>query len=333
MSFDKERKEIIYWAKLLYEKGFITARSGNISYKVAPDKLLVTSHDCYLGHLQEDDILLSDFKGNILEKKGELTSEKELHLQIQKRFGETRVILHTHPPFTTAFFHYFEKLDIFSFEAKFYLGQIKVIPQETPIVTDIKPVVSALENTNLVVLKDHGAVAMGSGFKEAFSLLELLEEQAKVNLTMKSAQGLKRDGSSESRRDEPSGPEGKRYKLMSKEHVSRLIEVVNNDPEAQELGKRYRLTCTLAIKDQDSQDCVRFHYQDGRIEKVDDSPEAEFVIIGKREMLKKVFNREIEPFVAATQGKVKTKGDFSKMGQWYPVLVRTFKLWEEAPVE
>ena len=61
MSFDKERKEIIYWAKLLYEKGFVTARSGNISSKAGPDKLLITSHDCYLGHLQEDDILLSDF--------------------------------------------------------------------------------------------------------------------------------------------------------------------------------------------------------------------------------------------------------------------------------
>jgi len=37
--------------------------------------------------------------------------------------------------------------------------------------------------------------------------------------------------------------------------------------------------------------------------------------------------------VASTQGKIKTEGDFTKMSKWYPVLVRTFQLWEEAPVE
>jgi putative sterol carrier protein len=67
--------------------------------------------------------------------------------------------------------------------------------------------------------------------------------------------------------------------------------------------------------------------------KIDNDENAEFVIIGKPEILRKVFNREIDPFVASTQGKVKTKGDFAKMSKWYPVMVRTFKLWEQAPVE
>ena len=126
---------------------------------------------------------------------------------------------------------------------------------------------------------------------------------------------------------------GRKYVLLSKEHADRLVELVNNDKEAQDLGRKYDLTCSLAVKNTDTGDCVCFYYKQGRIVKVDSSEKADFIVLGKPDILRKVFNREIDPFVASTQGKVKTKGDFTKMSKWYPVLVRTFKLWEQAPVE
>jgi len=185
MDFDKERKEVIWWARLLNERGFVTARSGNISYKIAPDKIFITAHDSYLGHLEEEDVLLIDAEGTVLEGKREITSEKRLHLDIHRAFADHKVILHAHSPFTVALFHYFESLDIFSFEAECYLGNVTVIPQDSPTVTDTKPVVEALGGSQIVVLKNHGVVSVGRDFKEPFSLIELLEEQAKVNLTMR----------------------------------------------------------------------------------------------------------------------------------------------------
>ena len=50
------------------------------------------------------------------------------------------------------------------------------MPQNTPSIVNIEPVLKALENNSIVVLGNHGVVAMGSSFKEAFSLIELLEE-------------------------------------------------------------------------------------------------------------------------------------------------------------
>ena len=126
---DKQKEQIIYWARRLNERGLISARSGNISLKT--DKgILITAHDCYLGELSYEDILMVDSKGNVLEGKGEATSEKNLHLGIHRKFPHVKVVLHSHSPYTVAFFHYFGRLDIFSFEAKFYLGEIKVVPQE-----------------------------------------------------------------------------------------------------------------------------------------------------------------------------------------------------------
>ncbi|MCM8757702.1 MAG: class II aldolase/adducin family protein [Candidatus Omnitrophica bacterium] len=326
MSYNKNKEELIYWAKLLNQKGFVSSRSGNVSLKVDIDKILITAHDCYLGYLTEDEILCVNLKGEILEGNREITSEKLLHLDIHNRFKDVKVVLHAHPPHTIAFFHYFSDLDMFSFEAKFYLKNIKVIPQDTPIVTNTLSVLKALENSNIVVLKDHGIVSIGRDFKSSFGLIELLEEQAKVNLLIKDFK--KSEAKSIVKEIPPKG-----YKLVSEEHIQKLIDLVNNDREAQELGKVYDLTCTLAVKNQDLNKAVCFYYEKGMIIKTDDNEDAEFVIIGREEILKKIFNRQLDPFVASTQGKVKTKGDFTKMSKWYPVLVRTFKLWEEAPVE
>jgi len=331
LSYRKEKKEIIRWAKALNQKSLVTARSGNISRRVAPEKVLITSHDSYLGYLEEEELLLVDLEGKVLEGKLDVTSEKELHLSVYNKFKEAGVVLHTHSPFSTAFFHYFDKLDIFSFEAKFYLGDVKVITQETPTVADIKPVLEALESGNIVVLKNHGIISVGKNFKEALSLIELLEEQARVNITVRGSEfSVKPQGS---KPDSKIINSGQRVKMLSSEHSKRLMELVNSDKEVQELGKKYDLTCTLAVKNQENGNVICFHYESGKIIKVDNSENADFVIIGKEEILKKVFNREVDPFVASTQGKVKTKGDFAKMSKWYPVLVKTFKLWEQAPVE
>ncbi|MBL7081465.1 MAG: class II aldolase/adducin family protein [Candidatus Omnitrophica bacterium] len=185
MSLKKERQEIIYWAHLLNQKGFVSGRSGNISKRLAPHRILITSHNSFLGYLEEKEILLLDLKGKVLEGNLKPTSEKKLHLRIHKKFPDHKVIIHAHSPYTVTLFHYFKKLDKFCFEAKFYLGKIEVLTQSTPTVIEIEPVLKALEKNNIVVLKDHGVVSVGDNFKEAFSLIELLEEQAKINLMLR----------------------------------------------------------------------------------------------------------------------------------------------------
>ena len=332
MSFDKQRRQIAFWARHLNRKGFVAARSGNLSLRVDHDKVLITSHDSYLGFLEKNEVLLTDLDANVLEGDLSPAVEKDLHLGIYKSFDDVRAVIHSHSPLTTAYFHYFTSLNTFSFESRFYLGALQVVPQYTPTVTDIAPVISALEKSSIVVLQNHGVVSMGKDFKEAYGLMELLEEQAKVNFMIRSSQ-IPAETQSEKSALLSEDKVLKRHKLLSEDHVRYLMELVNNDREAQELGKRHGLSCTLAVKIQDTGKVARFHYVEGSITGVDNDQDAEFLITGKEDLLKMIFNGEIDPFVASTQGKVKTQGDFAKMSRWYPALLRTFKLWENAPVE
>ncbi len=330
MSYEAEKREIIRWAKILNERGFVSGCGGNISLKVSEDAILITAHEAYLGFLEPDEILLLSLDGEILEGKKSPTVEKEAHIEIHKEFKEQKVVIHAHSPFTVAYFSIFYELKFFSFEAKLFLGKVPKIPQNTPTIGEIPKIKKALLNSNIIVLENHGVISIGKSFKEAFSLVELLEEQAKIGIFTK----IYEDAKKKMEKDLPKveKPEIIKYKLLSKEHIERLKEIVNGDKQAQDLGKRYNLTCTIAIKNLDTGDVARFVYKEGKIIETDKSEDADFLIYGKEEMLKKIFNREIDPFVAAAQKKVKTKGDFSKMSKWYPVLVRTFKLWEMAPV-
>jgi len=186
MKFIKEKEEIIKWGQLLNQRRLLTAKNGNLSLRVQDKQLLITAHDSYLGFLEEEEILLCDLEGTLSGSKKEITTESNLHLGIYKRYPDIKVVLHAHSPATTAFFSLFDSLKSFSFETKFYLSDLQIIPQSRPTVIDVDPVIDALSESKIVVLKNHGVVAVGGSFKEAFGLLELLEEQAKINFMINS---------------------------------------------------------------------------------------------------------------------------------------------------
>jgi L-fuculose-phosphate aldolase len=181
MSYEKEKEEIIFWGRQLYQSGLNSGSSGNISKRIG-ENLLITAHGSYLGFLNREDIILMDKRGEVLDGDKESSSEKPLHLAVYNDFPENSVVIHVHSPYTTYYFHYFDTLNFISFEEKFNLGNIIAIPQATPTVTDISPVINALEKNDIVVLKNHGVVAIGKNFVSTFSLIELLEINVRLNL-------------------------------------------------------------------------------------------------------------------------------------------------------
>jgi L-fuculose-phosphate aldolase len=329
MSHEKEKQEIIFWGAQFYHRGINYGRSGNISRRVG-NKILITAHESYLGFLQEDDILVMDREGNMVEGDKEPTSEKPLHVSVYQQFPQKKVAIHVHPPCTVHYFHYHDALTPTTLEERVYLGKVKAIAQQTATITDIEPVHQALSNNDIVVIKDHGVVAIGSDFQYTFSLIELLEVNARVHLiTMGSPAG---DAQEEEK--QRTKKILKKYKLFSREHIAALVEVINNDGEAQSLGKEYDLTTVICTKVTDGEEVFSFHYQQGRIVAVDYSEDsASFIFAAARATWKKIFAGDLDPFVAKTQGKIKLAGDFNLLSRWFPVFDRTFSLWRELPLE
>ena len=122
--------------------------------------------------------------------------------------------------------------------------------------------------------------------------------------------------------------------VFSQEHISRMVDSINRDEEAQRLGKANHLTVRYAIKLLDDGRVHNFHFQEGEIVRVTNDEDAEFVIAGRRQQWVPVFNGLIDPFAATTQKKLKLqKGSIGDLSKWYPPFYRIFALWKQTPVE
>ncbi len=171
------KEEIINTAKKLYGRSLAVAASGNISARLSDETILISCAQAQLAELDFSDIVKVDTSGKNSPEKAP-SSELSLHSLVYQNFKVSKV-LHCHPPLANGYFAVKDSLLPVTFEARFYLGGIPVIRQQTPTVTKPQEVVEALKASNIVVLKNHGVVAVGDDFSKMLSLVETLEEAIK----------------------------------------------------------------------------------------------------------------------------------------------------------
>ncbi|MBI5024282.1 MAG: class II aldolase/adducin family protein [Candidatus Omnitrophica bacterium] len=329
-QFQDLKEEMITIGQLLWRKDLASGLNGNISRRVDKGTILLTAHGTCLGNLEEKDILAMRLDGQLLDA-GSVSTEKLLHTEIYKNFPDARAVIHTHTTYTSAFFLANETFVPRIFEAKFYLGEIKGIPQTTPAVTDAGPVVECFKKNNIVVLRNHGVAAKGENLFDCFLLIQALEEAVKTEAVSRLFSGDRGQGTGD--RKIPVNSAAKKYKLFSQEQMDDIVKLVNADTQLKELGEKTKMTMDLAVKLNETGQTYSFRFENGRIANVGHDDNAEFLITAPESVWRAVFNREIDPFVATTQKKMNLRGDFAKISKWYAPCSRVFELWHEVPVE
>jgi len=173
------KDQIIRAGKKLYARSLVVAKSGNISARLDSDTILITAGGTSLGALTRGDIVKVDLTRGFVPGSRRPSSEFPLHAMIYKKTACSR-ILHCHPQLTNAYFAVFSSLKEIIFETRYTLGQVPVVSQQTVTVENPRPVAEALAKNPIVVLKNHGVVAVGDDFMEPFYLIEALESAVEV---------------------------------------------------------------------------------------------------------------------------------------------------------
>jgi L-fuculose-phosphate aldolase len=329
MNFEREKGSIIYWAKQLGQTGLAIASSGNISQRPVNDHVLISAHNAYLGQLNDHDIVLVDRDGKVVEGDKKPSSETKLHLGIYKKFFDIKVVIHAHAPFSTAFFHYFDKLDIFNYETELCLGDVPVIPQNSFNVIDIEPVLAALEANNIVILKNHGVLAIGRNFRQAFGLIELLEEQARINMMIRSG-SVKSPKEKAAKKIKKSG---KGVNLFSKEHLKKIKDLANKGSAIRTLLKQCGLKGRVVFQFRGTNQGTTFTFDGAKLNAIDNNPLGDLVIVGDGEIFAGIFSGRINLFTAIFQGKVEFRGEHSLLANWYPALKEVMLAWQTVAVK
>ncbi len=178
------KKEIINFAKLIYEKGYNSGIDGNISIKLSDNELLMTASGSAMYFLTNEDIVITDLDGNLISGNKKPTSEYRLHTWIYKHRPDVFAVIHVHAPYATA-------CSIAG------LNLMKMYTTIAPIPTTKYAMPSSEEGPQRImeyidkydwfILPRHGVVTVGKTLKDAFFRLESIEKVAKIVSIAKAA--------------------------------------------------------------------------------------------------------------------------------------------------
>jgi len=325
------KQEIIKVGKRLYDTGLSVAKSGNISARIDAENILITATGTFLGALSENNIVKVNLSSGKPEGDKKPSSELPLHTLVYKNFP-AKVVVHCHPPLINGYFAVRKHLKAMTFEGKFYLGDVPVVAQETPTVTQPELVIDALKQNNLVVLKNHGTVAIADKFEDALSITEALEEAVKSAAL---ARLFDKDilDEMDSALKEELRRQDKAYEMFSRGHIQAIADLVNKDEFIAQKGAELGLTLKFSIKLDGNPNAYTFDFVKGKILKIDFMEDAPFVFSGPAENWRQIFSGKLDSFVSVTQGKMKLQGQLGQLSRWYVPFTRVFAFFKEVKIK
>jgi L-fuculose-phosphate aldolase len=181
--------------KLLYERGLVNLRGGNASAKlVLPngvEYVYITPSGRPKPLLRPSDIAVVAPDGAVIE--GQPSSELKLHLYTYAARRDVRAVVHAHNPLAVAVASLGMELTLarVTVESRYYVGGcVAKVPYYEPGSEELaRAVARAVRECDVVVLENHGAVAVGKSHDpveavfEALDRLEALEDAARVLIT------------------------------------------------------------------------------------------------------------------------------------------------------
>lgn len=181
MSVDEQelRALICDICNKVWQKGWVAANDGNVSVKLDDDTFLCTPTGISKSFITPDKLIKINAKAEILEREGDYrpSSEIKMHLRCYQDRDDVGAVLHAHPPVATAFALAHMPLDSYSLiESAIVIGSIPIAPFGIPSTNEVPDSIAPfLPEHDVILLENHGALAVGSDLITAFYRMETLE--------------------------------------------------------------------------------------------------------------------------------------------------------------
>ena len=169
----------------LVAHGLTTTTGGNVSARTESGVICITPSQIDKEYITADQIGVITQDSVQLEKGLKLSMETAMHRVVYRQRPEVRAVVHAHPPWATSFTaSASERLrtDLIA-ETWALLGDPVWVPYALMGTEDLAARVGeAVLHGEVLLLENHGVLALGTGLWQAFSRLEALEEAAKISV-------------------------------------------------------------------------------------------------------------------------------------------------------
>lgn len=192
-QLEEHKNSICEIGRRLYVKGFAAANEGNLSIRVADDRILCTPTLCCKGFMSPADICTVDMEGRQIAGERKRTSEVLLHIEVYKRRTDVNSVVHCHPPHATAFAVAGEPIPTCILpEPDIFLGEVPIAPYATPGNQNFaETILPFVESTNTIVLSNHGTVSYETDIERAYWLTEILDAYCRILILSKQLGGVR----------------------------------------------------------------------------------------------------------------------------------------------
>jgi L-fuculose-phosphate aldolase len=178
------RRQIVELGRLAYQKGWVAANDGNISFRLSADRILATPTGVSKGMMNPEDLILCDLEGNKVEGERDCTTEILMHTTIYQMRPDVQAVVHAHPPVATGFAVAGRPLNLALLpEVIIGLGCIPLadygLPGTPELSEALKPFIPTYD---ALLMANHGAVCYAEDLMKAFFKMETVEHFARITL-------------------------------------------------------------------------------------------------------------------------------------------------------
>lgn len=180
------RDAIILTGRILYHSGLMVSNDGNISVRMADGNIMITPSGVTKGRISAEDLLIINLEGfqvnSATNPTLKPTSEQPMHLEIYKQRPDVRAVIHTHLIYANALAISQGKIrmDVIP-EAAIAFGEVPITDFSMPSSQQNAAAVRDLiREHNVLLIRNHGSIAVGKNLDEALINTERLEHVCKT---------------------------------------------------------------------------------------------------------------------------------------------------------
>jgi L-fuculose-phosphate aldolase len=177
-------QELELISKRAYHRGLTSGSGGNISARVeGTDQVVIKNSGVSFADTTEENIVLVDLYGKVLEGSLKPSKEVKFHCGIYRVRPEIRAVVHTHSPAATAFSVVGKEVPMVTVSAAKGVGRAPLVGYAPPGSDELAQLVMERfqdQTLKAALLQNHGVITVGQDLYEALYLAEVVEDTAKV---------------------------------------------------------------------------------------------------------------------------------------------------------
>ncbi len=178
----KESIMILDACQEIIDLKLVSGTWGNVSMRLENGNILITPSGIPYDEIREEDMVLCDKNGEVIEGKLLPSSELKMHVALYAKRNDINAIVHTHSLYASIASSIFDEVPLLVEDVAMVIGgTIKVTKYKLPGTIELaNEVASVIGDKNAVIISNHGQVAVGQTMEDAMLSAQMCEKASQM---------------------------------------------------------------------------------------------------------------------------------------------------------